>query len=163
MAHFARVNEENIVEQVLVVPDDQEYRGEEFLAIDLGLGGRWIQTSITNRIRKVFAVPGSQYLPEIDAFKSPKPESNPSFIFDEETWAWIPPVAPPIDRDWAMSVDPVPPIISKELEERDKETGEPTGKIIAVEVFDLPTDPKIYFWNEESLSWIKLEKPSKVE
>jgi hypothetical protein len=38
MAHFARINNNNIVQEVLVVPDEQEHRGQEFLAEDLGLG-----------------------------------------------------------------------------------------------------------------------------
>ena len=45
MAHFAELDENNVVTQVLVVPDEQEHRGEDFLANDLGLGGRWVQTS----------------------------------------------------------------------------------------------------------------------
>jgi hypothetical protein len=51
MAHFARV-ENNTVQEVLVVPDQQEHRGQDFLANDLGLGGTWIQTSYNHRIRK---------------------------------------------------------------------------------------------------------------
>ena len=49
MAHFAEINESNIVLRVLVVGDDQEHRGQEFLADDLGLGGTWIQTSYNTR------------------------------------------------------------------------------------------------------------------
>jgi hypothetical protein len=49
MAHFARINNNNIVQEVLVVPDEQEHRGQEFLAEDLGLGGRWIQTSYNSQ------------------------------------------------------------------------------------------------------------------
>ena len=45
MAHFAELDENNIVLRVLVVPDDQEHRGHEFMADDLALGGTWIQTS----------------------------------------------------------------------------------------------------------------------
>jgi hypothetical protein len=49
MAHFALIDDNNIVVQVLVVPNEQQHRGEEFLATDLGLGGRWIQTSYNTR------------------------------------------------------------------------------------------------------------------
>jgi len=45
VSHFAEVDASNIVTRVLVVPDDQEHRGEAFLAVDLGLGGTWVQTS----------------------------------------------------------------------------------------------------------------------
>ena len=45
MAHFAEIDENNLVTRVLVVPDAQENRGQEFLAGDLGLGGTWKKTS----------------------------------------------------------------------------------------------------------------------
>ena len=45
MSHFAEIDENNIVLRVLVVPDAQEHRGNEFLSMDLGLGGRWYKTS----------------------------------------------------------------------------------------------------------------------
>jgi len=72
MAHFAKINDDNIVEQVLVVPDSQEHRGEEFLAVDLQLGGRWLQTSFNSSIRGAFAVIGSIYREDIDVFHSPE-------------------------------------------------------------------------------------------
>ena len=45
MAHFAEIDADNVVVRVLVVADDQEHRGQEYLADDLGLGGTWLQTS----------------------------------------------------------------------------------------------------------------------
>lgn len=45
MAHFAEIDKDNKVIQVLVIDNSQEHRGQEFLANDLGLGGTWIQTS----------------------------------------------------------------------------------------------------------------------
>jgi hypothetical protein len=45
MAHFAEIDADNIVLRVLVVSNDDEHRGQEFLADDLGFGGTWIQTS----------------------------------------------------------------------------------------------------------------------
>ena len=89
MAHFAEIDENSIVTRVLVVPDDQEYRGQEFLANDLGLGGFWIQTSYNNRIRKNYAGIGYQFDPTRDAFIAPQPECHPeSITFDEETCRW---------------------------------------------------------------------------
>lgn len=76
MAHFAELDQNNIVLRVLVVPDEQEHRGEQFLAEDLGLGGRWIQTSYNNRIRGVFAGPGFTYDPENDVFIAPPSEQT---------------------------------------------------------------------------------------
>lgn len=58
MAHFAELNAQNVVVRVVVVPDSEEHRGEAFLADDLGLGGRWIQTSYNGRIRGQYAGAG---------------------------------------------------------------------------------------------------------
>jgi hypothetical protein len=88
MAHFAEV-QNNIVTRVLVVPDEQEHRGQEFLSEDLGLGGVWIQTSYNARIRKNYAGIGYTYDEARDAFIPPKPECHPLAVnFDEETCTW---------------------------------------------------------------------------
>lgn len=44
MAHFAEIDSNNIVTRVLVVANEQEHRGQEFLADECGLGGTWVQT-----------------------------------------------------------------------------------------------------------------------
>lgn len=41
--------------------------------------------------------PGDTYDLENFGFISPKPEQNPSFIFNEEIWEWVPPVPFPND------------------------------------------------------------------
>lgn len=74
MAHFAEIDQNNVVLRVLVVPDEQEHRGQEFLAEDLNLGGTWIQTSYNNNIRGRFAGPGLMYDPVQDIFYSDAPE-----------------------------------------------------------------------------------------
>jgi len=45
MAHFAEIDSNNKVLRVLLVPDEQEDRGQEYLADELNMGGTWIQTS----------------------------------------------------------------------------------------------------------------------
>jgi hypothetical protein len=86
MAHFAEINENNIVVRVLVVANEQEHRGAEFLAQDLGLGGTWIQTSYNETIRKNFAGIGMTYDKVNDAFIPIKPEGN--FVLNQETFKW---------------------------------------------------------------------------
>lgn len=81
MAHFAEIDENNIVTQVLVVPDEQEHRGQEFLADDLGLGGVWRQTSYNHKIRKQYAGIGFSYDEAADVFVAPQP--FPSWTLDE--------------------------------------------------------------------------------
>ena len=49
MAHFAEIDGTNTVVRVLVVGDDEDHRGQEFLADDMGLDGTWGQTSYNTR------------------------------------------------------------------------------------------------------------------
>ena len=92
MAHFAKI-EDNIVTQVIVVPDNAEDRGQDYLANDLGLGGTWVQTSYNARIRKNYAGVGFTYDSVRDAFIAPKPFN--SWELDEETCKWEPPIPKP--------------------------------------------------------------------
>ena len=41
MAHFAQIDSNNVVVNVLSVPDEQQHRGQEYLANNVGLGGTW--------------------------------------------------------------------------------------------------------------------------
>ena len=68
MAHFAHIDENNIVTEVLVVPDEQEHRGQEYLN-ELGLEGRWIQTSYNDNIRGRYAGIGDYYNESLDIFE----------------------------------------------------------------------------------------------
>jgi len=49
MAHFAQVDNNNIVQQVLVVSDNDAVSGHDFLTGILGLTGTWLQTSYNTR------------------------------------------------------------------------------------------------------------------
>ncbi len=105
MAHFAEIDENNIVVRVLVVDDSNQERGQQFLAEDLGLGGRWIQTSYNTHgnvhslggipFRKNYAGIGATYDEKRDAFIPPK--FFDSWILEEETCLWKPPTPMPTD------------------------------------------------------------------
>lgn len=105
MAHFANINSDNIVTQVLVVSDNDAPRGHDFLSKDLGLGGTWIQTSYNTRggehsnggtpLRKNYAGIGYTYDSGRDAFIPPKPYA--SWVLDESSCLWNAPVAYPTD------------------------------------------------------------------
>lgn len=71
MAHFAEIDSDNKVIRVLLVPDEFEDRGAEYLAEDLGMGGTWIQTSYNSRIRGKYAGIGDTYDPKKDLFIAP--------------------------------------------------------------------------------------------
>lgn len=107
MATFAKVNQNNIVERVVKVSNEYDIRGKEYLD-EIGLTGScWIQTSVNTRrgvhiaggtpLRKNYAMIGYSYDPILNAFIPPKPKSNPSWIIDEQTGMWIPPVSYPTD------------------------------------------------------------------
>lgn len=96
MAHFAKVGLKNIVEDVLVVPDIQQHRGSEYLN-ELGLEGRWVQTSYNSNIRKKFAGVGDEYLENEDGFRNQSP--HPSWIWNQESWEWEAPILKPEDKN----------------------------------------------------------------
>ena len=96
MAHFAQLDENDIVLQVLVVPNDQEHRGQEFLADDLGLGGTWVQTSYNGNMRKNYAGIGMKFDRVRDAFIPQQP--YPSWILNEETCLWNAPTEMPVEE-----------------------------------------------------------------
>ena len=96
MAHFARI-ENNLVTEVLVVSNELEHRGADFLANDLALGGIWIQTSYNNNIRKQYAGIGFRYDPVADVFIVPQP--FPSWSLDANH-DWQPPTPRPTEGIW---------------------------------------------------------------
>ncbi len=94
MAHYAQIDEDGIVLQVLVVPDGQENRGQEYLAEDLALGGTWVKTSYNSKIRKQFAGIGMKYDKNKDIFIAEQPYL--SWSLDENN-DWQAPVPYPTD------------------------------------------------------------------
>jgi hypothetical protein len=104
MAHFAKLNENNEVIQVLVVNNkdimdengqESEAKGIAFCESHFG-EGRWIQTSYTGSFRKRYGAVGATYLEEYDIFVPEKP--FPSWILNRKTGEWDPPVPYPPDH-----------------------------------------------------------------
>lgn len=101
MAHFAKLNEDNIVTTVIVVLNDvldsnnEEESGIAFLTEWSGGYTKWKQTSYNNTFRKRFASPGFCYDEMRDAFIPPQPYL--SWIFNEETLDWEAPTPHPQD------------------------------------------------------------------
>lgn len=117
MAHFAQLDENNIVTQVIVVHDndcqingvESEDAGVVFCKTLFGANTKWKQTSYNNNIRKNYAGIGYVYDSNRDAFIAPQPFS--SWVLDDQTCKWVAPVP-------------------------------------------YPTDGQVYFWNEETTSWV---------
>jgi hypothetical protein len=105
MSHFAYVDENNVVTNVIVIEQN---------VVDTGAFGdpaRWVQTSCNTMgnvhygpdgfpdggipLRKNYAGIGFTYDPVLDAFIAPKP--YPSFLLDTETCLWQPPTPYPSD------------------------------------------------------------------
>jgi len=74
MAHFAEIDNNNLVLRVLVVDNSLEEEGANFLSNTLGLGGTWIQTSYNNNFRGKFADIGDTYDSVNDVFVAPEPK-----------------------------------------------------------------------------------------
>ncbi len=133
MAHFARLNKDNIVDYVVVGRDEDNGMEDRLTA---RTGDVYKQTSYNTRggvhyqadgtpsadqskaFRKNFAGLGYTYDAQRDAFIPPKPFN--SWVLDEASCLWNAPVAMPADAG----------------------TGEP---------------PKRYAWDEETVSWKEVE------
>ncbi len=106
MAHFAKINENNIVIDVNVVDNKDvgnlEYPASESVGIQFLIPWNtpntyWKQTSYNRTFRKNYAGIGFTYDAQRDAFIPPSP--FPSWILDEETCLWNPPVPAPTDGE----------------------------------------------------------------
>jgi hypothetical protein len=104
MAHFAKLDENNIVIEVCVVNNsdinnlpfpESEPVGIAFLNAWAGQSFIWKQTSYNGTFRKNFAGSGFTYDAVRDAFIAPQP--YPSWTLNESTCKWEPPVECPTD------------------------------------------------------------------
>jgi hypothetical protein len=128
MAHFAELDTDNIVTQVIVVDNndilDEQGNESEALGIqfctDL-LGGTWVQTSYNDNIRYNFAGIGFTYDETRDAFIAPQPFD--SWLLDKDTCQWKAPI-------------PYPDVVLDE-------NGYPD---------------KVYEWDEETIQWIRIDE-----
>ncbi len=119
MAHFAELDNNNIVVRVIVVADENEADGENWCR-NL-LGGFWKKTSYNTQagvhltggtpFRKNYAGIGYSYDPTRDAFIPPKPFN--SWVLNENTCVWDPPTP-------------------------------------------MPSDGKLYRWDEDTLAWVEM-------
>jgi hypothetical protein len=104
MAHFAKLDKNNIVMQVIVVSNEDldffpfpasEPIGQTFCEGLFQDGATWKQTSYNGNFRKNYAGIGYKYFEGLDAFVPPRP--FPSWILNEEIARYEPPVPYPTD------------------------------------------------------------------
>ena len=103
MAHWAELDENNIVTRVLVGSNEDPDEGYQWL-ID-NLGGTWVKTSYNTQggvhslggtpLRKNYAGIGYSYDATRDAFIPPKPFN--SWLLNEDTCLWDAPTPYPAD------------------------------------------------------------------
>jgi hypothetical protein len=123
MAHFAKIDENNVVTQVIVVDNKDitdPFTGQEDEILGIAfckklLGGKWVQTSYNSSIRKRYAGIGYQFSKELDTFIPPKPFE--SWVLNSET------------ADWESPVGPAPELTAEQVEagsryQWDEENGE---------------------------------------
>ena len=105
MAHFAELDASDKVMRVIVIdnnnnldPDgnENELYGAAFCRDLLG-GSKWVQCSYNRSFRTHFPGRGWTYDSNRDAFIPPQP--YPSWVLDESTLLWNPPISPPADHD----------------------------------------------------------------
>jgi hypothetical protein len=134
MAHFASLDENNIVTQVIVVANEDtsdsngvevEEIGVAFCKKLLGADTRWKQTSYNGNFRVRYAGIGYSWNEELSAFIPPQPFA--SWVLDNTT------------ADWESPIGPAPALTEAEVEAR-----------------------SFYKWDEENLEWV-IETPPAPE
>jgi len=94
MAHWAELDNSNVVIRVLVGDNNDPAGDEGYSWLIENLGGTWIKTSYNGNIRKNFAGIGFTYDEERDAFIAPKPEAVDekgapiNYVLNEDTCQW---------------------------------------------------------------------------
>jgi hypothetical protein len=106
MSHFAEIDQNNMVLRV-VVGDNNDPAGDEgYSWLITNLGGRWIQCSYNNKIRKQYPGVGFYYDESADVFvrpqpfpswqldnnfdwQAPKPKPTGFFRWDESKLDWV--------------------------------------------------------------------------
>ena len=158
MAHFAKLNENNIVTEVLVIDNqiltqggdtENEELGIQFLN-ELYKHPNWVQTSYNDNFRKQYAGVGMKYDPNNEVFIHPQPFNSWTL---NSNFDWEAPVAYPTDHKFYIWDEenqtwdehmPEQPFNSWTWNEPTWEWQAPTP---------MPADGQPYSWNEETQTW----------
>jgi hypothetical protein len=106
MAHWAKIDDNNIVIEIIVTDNNDPNGDEGYQWLIDNLGGRWVKTSYNTfsgvhkeggtPLRKNYATIGGTYDKQRDAFIPPKPSETKNwqgfpvvFDLDEDTCQWI--------------------------------------------------------------------------
>jgi|TARA_R100000742_G_C4233260_1_gene54396 hypothetical protein len=168
MAHFAELDENNVVVRVLVIDNNEmtvdgvenEQLGIDFLNDLFPDSGTWIQTSYNGNIRGRFAGEGTVYLPDRDLFQIEE-KPYPSWSLNDEGY-WVHPDSagdPPDgflwDEDSLSWVKPESPYPSWVWNEGDWKPPTPYPlQGLTPEEFANSVN---YEWNEDTQAWDEIE------
>lgn len=86
MAHWAELDENNVVLRVTVGDNNDPNGDEGYQWLIDNLGGRWIKTSYNGKIKKRYAGIGMIYHEDLDAFIYP--QCHPEATLNETTCDW---------------------------------------------------------------------------
>ena len=103
MAHFAKLDDQSIVTDVMTVNDEEvfengvlnEDKGIAFLTVWSNGYYKWKYTAEDGSVRKNYAGIGFSYSSDLDAFIPPKPYS--SWLLNTNTCQWESPIPYPND------------------------------------------------------------------
>jgi hypothetical protein len=150
MAHWAEIDENNIVIRITVGDNNDPNGDEGYQWLLDNLGGRWIKTSYNHNIRKQFAGAGCYYDEENDVFILPKPFD--SWVLDAN-FDWQPPFPKPREdryyiwnEEQALWELPPSPFPSWILEDD-----------IWIPPVPYPNNGSNHYWNEENQSWVEIQ------
>lgn len=105
MAHFAELDQNNIVIRVIIVNnevitdennEEQESLGINFCKSIFGENTNWKQTSYNSSFRGNYAGKGYIYSEDLDAFYAPQPYN--SWNLNTESFIWESPIPYPTDE-----------------------------------------------------------------
>ncbi len=93
MAHWAELDENNIVLRVTVGDNNDPNGDEGYQWLIDNLGGTWVKTSYNANFGKKFAAVGDFYIAQSGNFKPQQPFE--SWSWNSAKWSWVAPVAKP--------------------------------------------------------------------
>lgn len=101
MAHFAKLDENNVVTEVIVINNEviqnlpfpeSEPIGVAFCQSLYGADTVWKQTSYNANFRSIYAGIGDLYDPQLDQFKTPPKPLTPEQVEFNERFGYLPPI-----------------------------------------------------------------------
>jgi len=156
MAHYAFLDENNVVVDIIYGRDEDDlvdgitnwedeyssHRNMRCLRTSINtFGGEHSQGK--EQFRMNYAEIGGTYDDDLDAFIPPQPEDRPTWVLQESTLRWGPPIPAPTDGLWYRW--------DELMQIWERIPGSPTSP--------RPDEVQDWIWDEETLEWVIDEDP----